>query len=108
MARLDREHPRATVEPVAHGSGTTVVAIVGELDMASVEDVEGEVDAIIETAPDRLTFDLSRVTFMDSSGIAMLIRAANRVAFVEVRDPSPIVQMIIQATGLSEVLHAGL
>jgi anti-anti-sigma factor len=96
------------VEPVAHESGTTVVAIVGELDMASVEDVEADIDAIIETAPDRLTFDLSRVTFMDSSGIAMLIRAANRVAFVEVRNPSPIVQMIIQATGLSEVLHAGL
>jgi anti-anti-sigma factor len=76
--------------------------------MGSVQDVEGEIDALIEAAPDRLTFDLSRVTFMDSSGIAMLIRAAHRVAFVEVRDPSPIVQMIIQATGLSEVLHAGL
>jgi anti-anti-sigma factor len=96
------------VEQVAYGPGTTVVAIVGELDMASVEDVEAEIEAIIEAAPDRLAFDLSRVTFMDSSGIAMLIRAANRVAFVEVRDPSPIVQMIIQATGLSDVLHAGL
>jgi anti-anti-sigma factor len=108
MAGLERGHPTATVEQVAHESGTTVVAIVGELDMASVQDVEAEIEAIIAAAPDRLTFDLSRVTFMDSSGIAMLIRAAHRVAFVEVRDPSPIVQMIIQATGLSEVLHAGL
>jgi len=36
MARLDREHPRATVEPVAHASGTSVVAIVGELRVETV------------------------------------------------------------------------
>ena len=107
MARLDRGHARATVEPVSYGPGSTIVAIAGELDLASVHDVEGELEALIQASPDRLVFDLSRVTFMDSSGIAMLIRAAQRVAFIEVRDPSPIVQMIIRATGLSDVLHAG-
>jgi len=106
MANLDREPAKATVDPAASGPDTTVVGIVGELDLASVDEIELELQALIHAAPERLVFDLSGVTFMDSSGIAMLLRAARRVPFIEVRDPSPIVQMIIRATGLTEVLHA--
>jgi anti-anti-sigma factor len=106
MAKLDRQPASATVDPVASGGDTTVVGIVGELDLESVEAIELDLEALIKAAPQRLAFDLSGVTFMDSSGIAMLLRAARRVPYIEVRDPSPIVQMIIRATGLTEVLHA--
>ena len=107
MAELERPE-RATVENVTHGPDATIVGIGGELDLASVHSLETELEALYREAPDRLVFDLSRVTFMDSSGIAMLLRAARQVAFIEVRDPSPVVQMIIRATGLSDVLHADL
>jgi len=35
----------------------------------------------------------------------MLLRATGRVPRVEVRRPSPAVQLIVQATGLTDVLH---
>ena len=73
---IDREHARATVEPVRARAGTTVVHIVRRARHGQRPDVEGEIEAIIAAAPDRLAFDLSRVTFMDSSGIAMLLRVA--------------------------------
>jgi anti-anti-sigma regulatory factor len=44
---------------------------------------------------------------MDSSGIAILLRAAARVDSIEVRNPSSTVRRIIECTGLTEVLHLG-
>ena len=48
---------------------------------------------------------MSAVTFMDSSGIAMLLRAVDRVARLEVREPSESVQFVLRTTGLADVFH---
>jgi len=105
MARIDKRFARATIEVTRDGPEGTTVNISGELDLASVPGVEAEVEPVVAANPDLLVFDLSRVTFMDSSGIAMLLRATGRVARVEVRRPSSAVQLIVQATGLTDVLH---
>lgn len=48
----------------------------GEIDHHGARDIMGELTrAIRQELPVRLTLDLSGVTFMDSSGIAVLIRA---------------------------------
>ena len=52
-----------------------------------------------------LVVDLTQLEFMDSSGIAMLLRAAGRVGTIEVRNPSDVVRRIIECTGLADVLH---
>jgi anti-anti-sigma factor len=104
MAGLN-EPGGATIEGSVDTNRTTFVSLGGELDIASVPSIEVELEAFIDAAPPRVVFDLSKVTFMDSSGIAMLLRAAERVASVEVRDPSLSVQLVLRATGLSEVLH---
>jgi anti-anti-sigma factor len=49
--------------------------------------------------------DASGLTFMDSSGIVLLVSATQRVQEVQVRDPSPIVRRLIELTGLSKVLR---
>jgi len=96
---------KATVEGSFDGRGTTVVSIQGELDLSSVPEAEQELEPFLRPAAERLVFDLSAVTFMDSSGIAMLLRAAEKVSRVEVRDPSSAVRLIIRATGLADVFH---
>lgn len=54
--------------------------ISGEIDHHGARDVMLSLDqAIGERLPRRLTLDLSGVTFMDSSGIAVLIRAKRRM-----------------------------
>lgn len=108
MAGIDKRPAKATIEAGFDGAGIALVSIQGELDLASVPGVEVVLEQILAAAPDRLAFDLSKVTFMDSSGLAMLLRAAERVPTIEVREPSPSVQLIIRATGLADVLQVDL
>ena len=105
MAGIGNGSPKVTIEATSEESNARMVRISGELDLASVPGVEADIEPVLAAAPERVVFDLSGVAFMDSSGIAMLLRAAKRVGIIEVRDPSPAVQLIIQATGLAEVLH---
>ena len=56
--------------------GAVTAALCGEIDHHGAKTVMGELEEIISTRlPRALTLDLSGVTFMDSSGIAVLLRA---------------------------------
>ncbi len=81
-----------------------VVRIAGELDISNVAEIETELPAL-EQAGAPVAIDLSALSFMDSSGIAMLLRTAARTGSVTIRNSSRIVRQIIEATGLSEVLR---
>jgi anti-anti-sigma factor len=95
----------ASVKSTTDKSGAHVVSIAGELDVSNVGDVEQHVLRIIgNTTPD-VIFDLSSLTFMDSSGIAMLLRCAEKTASLTIRKPTRTVQLIIDATGLADVLR---
>ncbi len=104
MAGLENEPSRPTVERSSNGDAT-LVKITGELDLATVGGIEHELESLLQSPPDRVVFDLAGVSFMDSSGIALLLRVAERVDSVHVRDPSAPVRMVIRATGLSEILR---
>jgi anti-sigma B factor antagonist len=105
MAALDNESGGATIEGAVDASGTAILRLGGELDMASVPRVEVALEPFLQAAPGGVVFDMSAVAFLDSSGIAMLLRAAERVVRVEVSNPSSPVRLVIRATGLSDVLH---
>lgn len=63
------------------GEGRTLqAALSGEVDHHRARALMGELDTLIESAlPRSLTLDLSGVTFMDSSGIAVVLRAWRRM-----------------------------
>jgi anti-sigma B factor antagonist len=95
-----------TVETTSDDDGTTIVRVGGDLDIGSVPGVEAELEPILASGAAQIAFDLSGVSFMDSSGIAMLLRVAARVTTIEIREASASVQLIISATGLADFLHA--
>jgi anti-anti-sigma factor len=101
---IDDDGAKATVDTTVDASGATTVHLAGELDISSVPDVEAGIEAAIEQAGPLLVFDLTGLTFMDSSGIAMLLRAAERTELA-LRNPSDTVRSIIDATGLADVLN---
>lgn len=105
MADLDPAGQADTVASVREEEGTTVVWLSGELDLTSAGQFGAAIDAALGSDPDRLILDASGLTFMDSSGIVLLITAAQRVQEVQVRDPSPIVRRLIELTGLTKVLR---
>lgn len=105
MAQLDDGASHATVGRSLDASGSPVIAIVGEVDMSNVESIEAELESVLAERPARLVFDLSALSFIDSSGIAVLLRAAEKTDQLELRNPSTIVRRVIVATGLSDVLR---
>jgi anti-sigma B factor antagonist len=83
-----------------------VLALSGELDLASVESVRRAIDPYLIVGPTHVTFDLEQLTFMDSSGIALLVQISNQVGTVSLTRVPPIVRRVLEATGLLE--HFGL
>jgi anti-anti-sigma factor len=85
-------------------AGRTVLTLSGEIDLSSVDDLSQRIDARLKPT-DRVVFDLSKVEFMDTSGIALLVSTVNSVADAEIRDPSMQVRRVLEASGLTSVLR---
>jgi anti-sigma B factor antagonist len=83
-------------------TGAQVVVLAGELDSSNAASLKERVASIPPRPAQRLIFDLTDLRFMDSAGIAVLIGAA-QASSVSLRNPSPIVRRVLEATGLSSV-----
>ncbi len=86
-----------------HPTGAQVVVLSGELDSSNAATLKERVASIPSQPPVPLIFDLTGLRFMDSAGIAVLIDAAAKASSVSLRNPSPIIRRVLQATGLSDV-----
>jgi anti-sigma B factor antagonist len=82
-----------------------VVTLEGEIDLASVPQVEARIAAAERNGRGPLVIDLRNVTFMDSSGLRLLLAAHRRAEesgrdFALVRG-SEAVDRLLKVTGLS-------
>ena len=86
-----------------------VVALSGELDLQSVDVLEYEVVLLHAAGRDRIVIDLSRIEFIDSTGLRVLLglhRAAEREGrrLSLVQGPRP-VQRIFELTATAALFH---
>jgi anti-sigma B factor antagonist len=58
--------------------GAVEVSLQGELDLASARQMEERFAAIDEQGPTRVVVDLAELSFMDSSGLRVLLLADSR------------------------------
>src|SRR5947208_746479 len=70
--------PGQLVIDAAADDTNVILALRGELDLTSAPVFERELRAIEATSPGRLVIDLSRLEFMDSSGLRALLLARER------------------------------
>jgi anti-sigma B factor antagonist len=61
------------------------VALRGELDLAGAPSLEREIEALPWPQLAELTFDLKDTTFLDSTGLSVLIRASKRAVAAGLR-----------------------
>lgn len=85
-------------------------AISGELDHHHAKQVMEELDRQIDAAlPRTLVLDLGELSFTDSSGIAVLIRAFRRMGqlggSVTVRNTPQQAEKVFRAAGLHRLMH---
>lgn len=91
-----------TVEPTAGG-----LAVTGEIDLATAEQLAAHLDPLPGDGPE-VRVDLAGVSFLDSSGLRVLIeahqrgeRAGRAVVFTGV---TPLVQRILELAGVADYL----
>ena len=105
MADLDGDGSRVTVEESVDAAGAVVLKIAGELDAANADSLRAQITPTVDRHPDRIVFDLEHLSFMDSSGIAVLLFCAANTGGVEIRNATAIIRRIIEATGVQDVLR---
>lgn len=86
------------------GTSSSAHVLVGELDLATVEAWQEELDPVCSRPGSLVRLDLSQVTFVDSTGLRMLVRlrrladaAGGRLVLVE---PQPQALHLFEVSGL--------
>lgn len=92
----------------ATGSGEVVVAIVGDLDLAGAPAMLDALARAMDDGPAVVVVDLSEVTFLDASGLSVLVMTSTRLrgrgARLALRAAPPRVRWLLELTGLSVTL----
>jgi anti-sigma B factor antagonist len=87
------------------GNGFTVVTIRGELGIAAVPALREQLLILLASGAHRIVVDLSRVTFCDSSGLAVLVGAGRRAGLLggvlRLAAAPPLVLTVLRLTGLA-------
>jgi anti-sigma B factor antagonist len=99
---LPRE-PRLRIERSEH-AGATHLELIGELDLGTIDPLKLRLELVESEDPEVMVIDLSRVTFMDSMGLGVLLShrlRANRAGrgFLLVAGPDH-VQKVFELTGV--------
>lgn len=89
--------------------GLARIALVGELDLSTVNKVEEELESLEAGGAQLIVLDMSRLTFLDSTGLRCLVTADQRARdagrrLVLVRGPDA-VQRVFTITRLEERLE---
>lgn len=83
--------------------GTATVVISGELDPASTPSLAAQLRQVLDSNPQRLVFDLSRVGFIDCAAARLLAGTGQSLPHGRlpvIRSPVPLVRRVLELTGL--------
>lgn len=90
---------------VSREGDTVTLDLDGELDLASIDFVREQLAEAMRDGSSRVVMDLRNLTFIDSTGISLLLRAVKdngaRLSFIPSRSSS--VQRIFSVTGVAAV-----
>ncbi len=86
----------------------TVVALSGELDVASSQSFTEELIRLIDGGTTELVIDLTRLEFIDSTGLSAILQANRKLdgkGQLVLREPTPLVRQVLEVTGLTGALR---
>src|SRR5436190_20895729 len=91
-----------------NGAADVFVSVQGEVDLATTPELEVALERALEAPGRRLVIDLRGVTFLDSTGLALMLRQERKARagggrVIVVKGP-PVVQRVFEVTRMSERL----
>ncbi|BAW06856.1 anti-anti-sigma factor [Nocardia seriolae] len=97
---------------VTQRDAATVLAVAGEVDLATAPALENAIDAALTAKPSALVIDLSEVSFLASAGMAALVAVHKRAGDtrIAVVADGPATSRQLKMTSLDQVfsLHSTL
>lgn len=92
-----------------HYGRRSVLRLQGELDLCTKAQLCRAITGVLKRHPRILVVDLSALSFMDCSGLSVLVRAHNRLAAQQhqllITGCTPVVRRLMSLTGLDAQLH---
>jgi anti-anti-sigma factor len=103
--QLEREDEPFSVE-VVPARERVVVVPRGDLDIATVDQVAGAIDDLVGRGFASLVLDLRATSFLDSSGVHLLLRETARTdAWVTLVDGAPAMGRVLDLVGVRHLLR---
>ncbi len=104
---MEDQPPEFRVATV-HMNGTTTVELGGELDLTTAPDLAARLEAVIDASSGAVAVDLAQITFLDSSGLEVLVAVHQRLRaegrHLTVRRPCEFVYRVFETSGVMKVL----
>ena len=91
---------------VQSDNGVSVVALIGEFDLASKDQLQQQFRALREASRRRVVLDLSRTRFLDSTMLGALVRAHLDGLDITIRGANGIAQKALEVTGLATIFQS--
>jgi anti-sigma B factor antagonist len=96
--------PALRAEVVRHDDRAVIVEVSGEIDLATAPSLAAALDDIEAGSGRRVHLDLADVTFLDSSGISVLVECRKRLGDgggdLVLHRATPTVQRVLEIAGL--------
>ncbi len=94
---------------IKSANGHAVVTLNGEIDHHNAQEIRTQLDNYIITAqPTELTMDFEKITFMDSSGIGLIMGRSRLIrecgGNLEVRNPQPYIRRVLKLAGMERLV----
>jgi anti-sigma B factor antagonist len=99
---------RVTIE-TREGDGRPVLNVSGEIDIQTSPVLEEQLRGAIDRGNTSLVVDLGEVSFLDSTGLSVLVGALQRCRAaggdLRLLAPQPNVRRVLDITGLADTFH---
>lgn len=94
---------------IKSADGHAVAILSGEIDHHNAREIRTQLDRYILTVqPSELTMDFRNITFMDSSGIGLIMGRSRLMrecgGVLEVKDPQPYIRRLMRLAGMERIV----
>ena len=99
--------PDLELERIASSGADTTVKITGDVDMASAPRLRSVLDELVDSGASRIVLDCHDLSFLDSSGIGVLIAVITRMGEdgeLVLDSPPTHVRKVLEITGVGAYL----
>jgi anti-anti-sigma factor len=104
--RRDVDNLRVSVMTAV--GGVVILELEGELDLSTVPIFVDALDQLLDGDPTKIEIDMSKLSFIDSSGVGAYVTAYRRAqangSHLSVGERSGLVQRVLELSGVEEAL----